>query len=114
MALQVAGKNLAVGGVVDAITHISLHEDDPGSNGANEVAGGSYARQAPTYTAVSTGEADLDDPLVFDIPAGSAVAYWGAWAGSTFLGGEALDLQAPQEYQADGTFTLNSAPVAHA
>ena len=49
-----------------ATVYMSLHTGDPGGTGANEVAGGSYARQASTWNvasgvpAVSTLAANVD------------------------------------------------------
>lgn len=68
------------------ITHASLHTGDPGANGANEVAGGSYARQAVTMAAASGGSRAASNQPVFNVPAATTVAHIGLWNNSTFLG----------------------------
>jgi hypothetical protein len=78
----VAVKNAAL----DAInfTHASLHTDYPGTTGANEVVGGSYARKAITVNAASAGVRLLNAGVTFDIPA-CTVKWIGFWDGVTFL-----------------------------
>jgi len=68
------------------ITHASLHTADPGTNGANEVAGGTYARQAVTMGAASAGARAASNQPVFNVPASTTVAHIGLWNSSTFLG----------------------------
>ena len=43
MGLSTAGLNLQVAGLTGAASHVSLHTSSPGSDGSNEVTGGSYA-----------------------------------------------------------------------
>lgn len=85
------------------ITHIALF------NGSGvEISGGSYARQAVTWT----GAAAVKSPsanLVFDIPAGANVASWrgfSASSGGTDYGGAALT---PVSFTNAGTYTLLAA-----
>jgi len=113
MASSVAARNRAVDGAAGTVTHVSLHSADPGTTGASELSAGTagYARVAKAYGSSSSGSADIVSPAVFDVSGGDTVAYWGAWDGTTFLFGEALN-HAAQEYAADGTYTLNSAPYA--
>jgi len=91
------------------ITHASLHDDDPGSGGANELAGGSpaYARRPIAFDPASGGAMSQDGAsLVFDVPAGSTVKFAGFWSAAsagTFLGAAAL---VHETYAGQGTYTL--------
>lgn len=75
--------------VADA-SYLSLHSADPGTDGSNELSGGSpaYARQQGTFGAASGGQRLLSSDLTFDVPA-STVAWVGLWtaaSGGTFRG----------------------------
>jgi len=96
------------GGTVD-ITHISLHTGDPGTTGADEVTGGSYARAAVTWDAASGGTKSNSGQLVFQVPSGTTITHVGGWnAGSsgTFRGGGAL--AAPQAFATSGSYTIDA------
>lgn len=89
------------------ITHIALF-DDTGS----EISGGSYARQAVTWTAASSGEISPDSDLQFDIPAGATVAEWrgfDASTGGTDYGGASLT---NESFAEAGTYTLLAASTS--
>ena len=105
------GKNFMLDALAGEITHISLHDDDPGTNGANELTGGSpaYARKAPTYDSASNGEVDITTGLAFDVPASSEVAWVGFWADTDFVAKAALSTS--EVFGAQGTFTLTSAKL---
>lgn len=93
-------------GTVD-ITHISLHTGDPGTTGADEVTGGSYARVAVTLGAASSGTKSNTNALAFNVPAGTTITHVGAWDASssgTFRAGGALS--ASQEFATGGTYTI--------
>jgi hypothetical protein len=109
MPFNESGLNDAVNGVAAAATWISAHTADPGSGGASEVAGGSYARQQTTWGAASGGDRVGSDVPVA-IPAGTTVTHWGLWSaetGGTFKGGFALS--APEMF--GGAGTLNHTPT---
>lgn len=89
MGYTTSGLNDAVNGVAAASTWISAHTGDPSTNGANEVTGGSYARQQTTWAAASSGSR-AGSQVTIPIPAATAVTYWGIWSaqsGGTFKGG---------------------------
>lgn len=90
---------------------LSIHSADPGTTGANEVSGGTYARLAPSYGAAAAGTADLSASLTFNMPAGSSAAYWGAWSadGLTFRGSRPLS--AVENFTDAGSYELTSAPA---
>jgi hypothetical protein len=72
MALAVAGQNGACDGVAALWAFSSLHTGDPSTTGANEATGGSYARQATTWAAASSGQrATGTSALTFPVPAGT-------------------------------------------
>ncbi|HLU76155.1 MAG TPA: hypothetical protein VKZ82_28515 [Nonomuraea sp.] len=111
MAIQTPALNRATAGLAGSITHLSLHTANGGSTGADELSGGGYARQAPTYAAPSGGIADLADPIEFGAPGTAAtVTHVGFWDGSTWLGSRALI--EPREVQPTDPFIrLSVAPV---
>lgn len=73
---------------------ISLHTDPPGGTGANEVTGGSYARQAENFGAASSGAlTNAADITYLNMPACTVkyVGFWTLVSGGTFLGSLPLD-----------------------
>jgi len=91
------------GGTVPVST-ISLHTADPGTTGASEVVGGSYARQSVTWGTAASGTKSNSADLVFQIPAGVTITHVGGWDGTTFRGGG--ELAAPQPFATAGTYTI--------
>jgi hypothetical protein len=69
---------------------ISLHTADPGTTGANEASGGSYARQQTTWTGGSSDGSVPGSQVA--IPANPGTySHYGVWSsGGTFIGGTAL------------------------
>lgn len=85
------------------ITHIGLVDES-----GTEISGGSYARQAVTWTTASNGRIQLQSDLTFDVPAGATVAGWrgySAASGGTDYGGADLP---SQPFATEGTYTLRS------
>lgn len=86
-------------------THVSLHTGDPGETGANEVAGGSYARQAVTWGAVSGGAMSNSAALDFTSMPACTVTHAALWddvsAGNCLWSGTATNktLGAGDTYQ---------------
>ena len=69
---------------------MSLHTADPGTTGANEVTGGSYARQQVAYGSASAGQIKNIATATFtNLPAGT-VTHAGFWKNSQFCQGAAL------------------------
>lgn len=58
--------------------YISLHSLDPGDTGANELTGGSYARQQVAFGAAASGTLSNTGAITWSVPAGDVVA-WGVW-----------------------------------
>lgn len=73
--------------------HVSLHTADPGLTGANEVSGGSYARQKPTFAAPANKAKALSADVLFTgMPAVTVthVGMWDAASSGNFLQGAPL------------------------
>lgn len=91
MGLNVNANTLAVNAVAAAGTWISAHTADPSTTGANEVAGGSYARQQ-TVWAAATGSPTVTrtgSQVTVPIPAGTTATHFGVFSavtGGTFYG----------------------------
>ena len=89
--------------------YISLHTGAPGTTGANELAGGAYARVQGTWGAVGVTNPDsvTAGQVSINVPANSTVSYWGVWTGATsgtWCDGGALP--APQPYTGSGVYLL--------
>lgn len=112
MPLNDNGKHVALNAIAGVAVFASLHTADPGTNGANEVTGGSpaYARKAITWNAASGGALDNNANPVFDVPA-TTVAYVGLWSAvtaGTFYG--SFDVT-DEVFAAQGTYTLSDADI---
>ena len=78
--LATPAANAAVNAVTALIGFLSLHTADPGTTGANEVSGGSYARQAITFGAASGGTATSTNTQTFSaMPAVGGNLWIGTW-----------------------------------
>ncbi|WP_435824336.1 phage tail fiber protein [Microbispora amethystogenes] len=76
-----------------------------------EIAGGSYARQAVSWTAASNGLIRPTADKTFNVPSGATVAGWrgfSASSGGTNYGGADLTSQA---FATAGTYTLLAASM---
>jgi hypothetical protein len=92
MAFSNTALNAATQALTDAATWISAHTGDPGTTGASEVAGGSYAREQTTWGAESGGDS-TGSQVAITIPASTTVSHFGIWTTETtgtFYGGAAL------------------------
>lgn len=72
---------------------LSLHGGDPGTGGANEISGGSYARQPITFGAPSNKVSPSSNSQVFEGLPGGLINHAGIWdsaTGGNFLYGDAL------------------------
>jgi hypothetical protein len=70
---------------------VSLHTADPGTSGATEVSGGTYARVAVTWAAASGGSVANSNALTINLPASTTAGWFGIWsassAGNYYIGG---------------------------
>jgi len=77
--------------------YVSAHTATPGITGANEVAGGSYARQlalAAVFDAASGAESEVNASITFTGMPSTTVTHWGIWdavSGGNFIVGGPLD-----------------------
>lgn len=88
---------------------ISLHNGDPGNNGANELSIGPYDRRAAGWAAPGSGKLPLTGPVHMAVNATSSIGFYGMWTQQslgTFLGGSSLS--AVEVFAAAGTYTVSS------
>lgn len=111
MALTAAAKNVMLDALAAVATRISIHTADPAGTGANEVTGGTYARQAVTWNAAAAGNLDSSNQPVFDIPAGTTITHFGIHntAGTVYYGDNALS--ASEVFGSAGTYTLTDLDI---
>lgn len=110
--LSTIGKNVLLDGLT--AVYASLHSGSPGTNGANELTGGSpaYARKELTMGAASGGVRSASNQPTFDIPAGETVAHVGFWDAATagnFLGSHDVT---DEVYGSQGQYTLTNAELS--
>lgn len=63
--------------------YLSLHTDIPGDAGGSEVTGGSYARQAITWTPAAAGLLLNNGAIDFASMPAETVTHWGIWDAAT-------------------------------
>lgn len=99
-------KDVALDAIGAAATFISLHSADPGTTGANEISGGTYARVATTWGSAAASS-KAGSQVTINVPAATTVTYWGVWtagtAGTYYEGGA---LPASETYGGAGTYLL--------
>lgn len=91
MPLVDSQRNAIADNQATRLVYMSLHTAAPGTTGASEASGGSYARQPVTWNPAASGTATANQ-VTFDVPAGTYThgGYWDAATGGAFLGGNAL------------------------
>lgn len=113
MALNDAAKNIGLDAIGDAILFMGLHNGDPSTTGANEIAGGSpaYARQPIDFNAAATGNLDSSLQPTFDVPATTVqyVSYWSAVTGGIFYGSKAVTNEV---FAAQGQYTIDDVDIS--
>ncbi len=96
-----------------AITHLSGHNGDPGTTGANELAGGAYVRVAVAGGAAAASRSvTIAANVTFNIPAGQSITHVGMWSASsagTYYGHADVTDEA---YGAAGTYTLSTLTIS--
>jgi hypothetical protein len=86
--------------------YISLHTASPGTTGASEVTGGTYARVATTWGSIAAGSV-TGSQVTINVPASTTIQYWGIWdaaSGGNYYDGGALPAQ--ETYGSAGTYLL--------
>ena len=92
----------------DTAVEASLHTDDPGSDGDNEVSGGDYERQEISWDSPSGGAVVVDDEIVVLVPSlgSDEVTHVGLWNSSgDWLG--PVEASVPQPFPTAGTATVS-------
>lgn len=75
-------------GATNVIPDVALNTGDPSTTGANENANaGSYARQACSWNAASTGTKTNSSSLAFSTAGSSAVSFFSTWSSATYGAG---------------------------
>lgn len=82
MAFTAAALNAMVDAAAALGAYISAHTADPGTTGANEVTGGSYARQLSTFASASSGSRS-GSQVTIPIPTGVTVTHVGIWSAAS-------------------------------
>lgn len=77
MPLYTAARNEAANGIV--IDEISLHNGDPGTGAANELAAGIYSRKPIGFSAAANGVRNQLADVICDVPPGSVVSHYVLW-----------------------------------
>lgn len=88
MSLSNYAENVVLDYILTGTTYVALHTADPGETGANELTGGSYARQTVTFAAASSGSKATNAALTFSgMPACTVthVCVWSAVSGGNCL-----------------------------
>lgn len=101
MTLTVSALNAAVTGL--DIAAISLHTGDPGTGTANEITGGSYARQNTTFGAAANGQR-VSTQVTFSIPPATTVAWVVVWNAAKTVAQDIVQLPTPESYGSGGEF----------
>lgn len=105
------GKDVMLNALAAVAVKGALYTGDPGSVGtSNEVTGGAYARKTVAWSAAGSGTMALNGSVVFDVPAGTTVAYVGFWnsGGTVYYGCADVTDEA---FTNAGTYTLTDADL---
>lgn len=98
MPLAAEGEARVLTGLLDTV-FVSLHTGDPGTTGASEVTGGSYARESAAFTQTGDNPTTASNNGVIQFTQATAlwgdVSHFGIWdavSGGNFLAGAAVDV----------------------
>ena len=77
-----AAKDGALQNQIASYFQVSLHTADSGNTGANEVAGGTYARVSTTWGTVGipTQDSVTGSTVIINVPASTTIQFWGLWS----------------------------------
>lgn len=106
MAYSTTARNACVDATAALGVYISMHTADPGTSGASEVTGGSYARASTTWAGSSSGSKS-GSQVALNIPISTTITHWGLWSASTsgtFVCGGLLS--APSTYSSAGIYNF--------
>lgn len=107
MAFDTAAKNVMIAAAMTNVTAVGIHTGDPGTGADNEVTGGGYARQTPTFGSASGGVVTMTSTLTYAGPANEDALWYTIWAGATRYGKGQIT-SGDTSFNADGAFRLLS------
>jgi hypothetical protein len=91
---------------------VSLHDGDPGEDGANEVEGGGYARHAIAWNVPAAGVMDdSSNGIDIQVPGGTTVKAIGYWKEGVLKVSELIAEEDQETFAKDGTFELTDAKL---
>ncbi|MDW8068561.1 MAG: hypothetical protein RML46_06590 [Anaerolineae bacterium] len=93
--------------------YMSLHSDDPGEDGANEISGDGYARVQVIFNAPSEGSMAMASPVEFPNMPNVTVTHVGLWDSAT--GGNFLlrgALSSPVDIPAGFTLRITALTIS--
>lgn len=103
--------NTAKDAMLDALTAlvdgIGIHTGDPGTGADNEVTGGGYARQTPSFASASGGTVALAAAAEFTGPASETATWYTLWDASVRMGKGQITT-GDQAFNAAGEFNLTT------
>jgi hypothetical protein len=102
-----AGKHTMLDALGAAVDAVGIHTGDPGTGATNEVSGGGYSRQTPSFAAASGGAMTLSAGLNFTGPASTDALWFTIWASGTRQGKGQITT-GDQAFNAAGEFTLTA------
>jgi hypothetical protein len=110
LASATAEDNALTGLITDA-AYLGINTATPGTTGASECSGGSYARVAITWGTASAGSiANITSALTVNIPSGDTVDYFSTWGASSGTGSGGYQiggaLSASIDFTTAGTLTI--------
>lgn len=111
MALNNAALAVMLNALDGVVSHVSAHTALPDASGSNEVTGGSYARQAISFTAATAGNLDSSNQPVIPIPAATTITHLGLWSAltlGTFYG--SIDIT-DETFGSAGNYTVTDLDV---
>ena len=107
MGMTVREANEILGLLLRGGVYVSLHGGAPGEEGSNEVEGGGYRRQSPSFTDPADGAASNLDDIDFELLPESTISHIGLWdrrEGGGFRWSSPLD--EPMPIRSRGTFRI--------
>jgi len=113
MPYSTLAKNLMLDALGAVAAFVSLHESDPGDNGAGEISGGApaYVRKAITWNPAAAGSLDSSLQPVLDVPAGKTISYVGFWSAESGGDWYGASLVTEEVFGAQGTYQLTDADL---
>lgn len=107
MAIQEEILNDAVDSMTPHLVSFSLHTEDPGDTGDNELTGGDYSRVEGEWSPASGALSGVTEDLVYLVSAGNVITHVGMWDSDDVWAASAK-LSNPQSFVNDGELTVKT------